>query len=92
MTVGYISARNRAVTTEGAQIAMLQTDAAINAGSSGGPLFDMQGRVVGITTAKYSGQTSSGAAIEGIGFAVPINTAKALLRQLPGYMAQVSGL
>ena len=55
MTVGYISARNRAVTTEGAQIAMLQTDAAINAGSSGGPLFDMQGRVVGITTAKYSG-------------------------------------
>lgn len=92
MTVGYISARNRAVTTEGAQIAMLQTDAAINAGSSGGPLFDMQGRVVGITTAKYSGQTSSGAAIEGIGFAVPINTAKALLRQLPGYMAQAPGL
>ena len=79
------------MTTEGAQMAMLQTDAAINAGSSGGPLFDMQGRVVGITTAKYSGQTSSGAAIEGIGFAVPINTAKALLRQLPGYLAEASG-
>ena len=73
MTVGYISALDREINTDGVPINMLQTDAAINSGNSGGPLFDMKGNVIGITTAKYSGSTSSGAAIEGIGFAVPIN-------------------
>ena len=52
---------------------MIQTDAAINPGNSGGPLFNMKGEVVGITTAKYSGTTSSGASIEGIGFAIPLD-------------------
>ena len=73
LTVGYISAINRDITTEGTVINMLQTDAAINSGNSGGPLFNMKGEVIGITTAKYSGTTPSGAAIEGIGFAIPID-------------------
>ena len=73
MTVGYISGKERAVTTDGTTINMIQTDAAINSGNSGGPLFNMRGEVVGITTAKYSGASASGASIEGIGFAIPIN-------------------
>ena len=72
-TVGYISGKDRDVSTDGTLINMLQTDAAINPGNSGGPLFNMKGQVVGITTAKYSGTTSSGASIEGIGFAIPID-------------------
>ena len=63
MTAGYVSAKNRDVTTDGRTINMIQTDAAINSGNSGGPLFNMLGQVVGITTAKYSGASSSGATI-----------------------------
>ena len=73
MTVGYVSAKDRMIETEGARINMIQTDAAINSGNSGGPLLNMKGEVVGITTAKYSGTTSSGASIEGISFAVPLD-------------------
>ena len=73
MTVGYVSGKERDVTTDGTTINMIQTDAAINSGNSGGPLFNMKGEVVGITTAKYSGNSSSGASIEGIGFAIPID-------------------
>lgn len=72
-TVGYVSGKNREVTTDNTVINMIQTDAAINSGNSGGPLFNMKGEVVGITTAKYSGSTSSGASIEGISFAIPID-------------------
>ena len=72
-TVGYISGKDREVSTDGTVINMIQTDAAINPGNSGGPLFNMKGEVVGITTAKYSGTTASGASIEGIGFAIPID-------------------
>lgn len=72
-TVGYVSGKDRSVSTDGTIINMLQTDAAINSGNSGGPLFNMKGEVVGITTAKYSGSSSSGASIEGIGFAIPID-------------------
>jgi len=73
LTVGYISAKDRSVTTDGTTLNMLQTDAAINSGNSGGPLFNMKGEVVGITTAKYTGTTSSGAVIESIGFAIPMD-------------------
>ena len=72
LTVGYISAKDRTINTDGSLINMMQTDAAINPGNSGGPLFNMRGEVIGITTAKYSGSTGSGASIEGIGFAIPI--------------------
>ena len=73
MTVGYVSAKDRNVTTDGTTINMIQTDAAINSGNSGGPLFNMKGEVIGITSAKYSGSSSSGATIEGIGFAIPMD-------------------
>ena len=71
--------------TDGTIINMLQTDAAINSGNSGGPLFNMNGEVIGITTAKYSGSTSSGASIEGIGFAIPINDVMKLVDDLMEY-------
>ena len=82
MTVGYVSAKDRDVTTDGTTINMIQTDAAINSGNSGGPLFNMNGEVVGITTAKYSGSSASGATIEGIGFAIPIDDVMALVDDL----------
>ena len=81
-TVGYISAKDRDITTDGITINMMQTDAAINPGNSGGPLFNMKGEVVGITTAKYSGTTNSGASIEGIGFAIPIDDVMGMLSDL----------
>ena len=82
LTVGYLSGKDRVVTSEGTQINMLQTDAAINPGNSGGPLFNMYGQVVGITSAKYSGTTSSGASIEGIGFAIPMDDVMSMLDDL----------
>ena len=81
-TVGYVSGKNREVTTDNTVINMIQTDAAINPGNSGGPLFNMRGEVVGITTAKYSGTTSSGASIEGIGFAIPIDDVQGIIGDL----------
>ncbi len=85
LTVGYVSAIDRIVTTEGSQINMIQTDAAINAGNSGGPLFNMKGEVIGITTAKYSGTVASGASIEGIGFAIPMDDVLGMLEDLREY-------
>ena len=85
MTVGYVSAKDRDVTTEGTTINMIQTDAAINSGNSGGPLFNMKGEVVGITTAKYSGNSGSGASIESIGFAIPIDDVAGMMRDLMDY-------
>lgn len=82
LTVGYISAKDRIVDTDGTVINMLQTDAAINSGNSGGPLFDMNGKVIGITTAKYSGNSNSGATIEGLGFAIPTDDVVGILSDL----------
>ena len=84
-TVGYISGKDRDVSTDGTLINMLQTDAAINPGNSGGPLFNMKGQVIGITTAKYSGTTSSGASIEGIGFAIPIDDVTRMISDIMAY-------
>ena len=85
MTVGYVSAKDRDVTTDGKTINMIQTDAAINSGNSGGPMFNMNGEVIGITTAKYSGESASGASIEGIGFAIPIDDVMPLIDDLINY-------
>ena len=62
-TGGYLSGKDRMVSTDGTSVPMMQTDAAINSGNSGGPLFNMKCEVIGITSAKYSGSTSSGASI-----------------------------
>ncbi len=85
LTVGYVSAKDRIVNTDGSVINMLQTDAAINSGNSGGPLFNMNGEVVGITTAKYSGSSGSGATIEGLGFAIPMDDVVGILSDLKEY-------
>ena len=85
MTAGAVSALDREINTDGKPINMLQTDVAINSGNSGGPLFDMNGNVIGITSAKYSGSTSSGASIEGISFAIPINDALRVIYDLQQY-------
>ena len=82
LTVGYVSAKDRVVNTDGTVINMLQTDAAINSGNSGGPLFDMNGNVVGITTAKYSGDSGTGTTIEGLGFAIPMDDVAGMISDL----------
>ena len=82
LTVGYISAKDRIVNTDGSYLNMLQTDAAINSGNSGGPLFNMAGQVIGITTAKFSGTSTAGATIEGIGFAIPIDDVAGMIEDL----------
>ena len=90
LTVGYISAKDRIVNTDGVAINMLQTDAAINSGNSGGPLFNMKGEVIGITTAKFSGMSNSGVSIEGIGFAIPMDDVISMVDDLKAY-GYVSG-
>lgn len=85
LTAGYVSGMDRDITTDGTVINMIQTDVAINSGNSGGPLFNSKGEVVGITSAKYSGTTSSGASIEGISFAIPLNDVVGMLEDLRDY-------
>lgn len=84
LTVGYVSALDRAITTEnGVVMNMLQTDTAINNGNSGGPLFNIYGEVIGITSAKLSNSNSSASAtIEGLGFAIPINDVKDMITDI----------
>ena len=78
MTSGIISALDREIATDrNVNVNMFQLDAAVNAGNSGGPVYDAYGRVLGIVTAKYQ---STG--IEGLGFAIPINDAVAIAREL----------
>ena len=85
LTVGYVSALDREINENGTPINMFQTDCAINAGNSGGPIFDMHGNVIGITTAKYSANGTYQASIEGIGFCVPIDDAMDIISDLLQY-------
>ncbi len=77
---GTISAVNRDVQADGRTYTLIQTDAAINAGNSGGALVNSKGQVIGINTLKLSGT-----GIEGMGFAIPINSAKPIYEQLIEY-------
>ncbi|WCT73691.1 Do family serine endopeptidase [Sphingomonas naphthae] len=78
VTAGIVSAIHRSIGNSGAYDRYLQTDAAINQGNSGGPMFDMAGNVVGINTAIYS---PTGGNV-GIGFAIPAEQAKPVIDQL----------
>jgi serine protease Do len=80
VTVGIVSARNRDIDA-GNFDDFIQTDAAINRGNSGGPLFDLNGKVVGINTAIYS---QTGGSV-GVGFAVPSELATVVIEQLIAY-------
>ena len=77
VTTGIVSALNRTIQIEGNEQTLIQTDAAINPGNSGGALLDMQGRVIGINSAKASAN-----GVEGMGYAIPISTAKPILEDL----------
>ncbi len=90
LTAGLISARDRQITlSSGTTMDLIQTDAAINSGNSGGALFNMHGEVVGVTNAKYS-SSSSGASIDNIGFAIPINTVRPIVESIieKGYVSK----
>lgn len=77
VTAGIVSARGRSI-DDGPYVDFIQTDAAINRGNSGGPLFDTEGRVVGVNSAILSPNGGS----VGVGFAIPSDTAKAVVAQL----------
>jgi S1-C subfamily serine protease len=83
ITLGIVSALHRSLTSpEGTPIdRVIQTDAALNHGNSGGPLLDAQGQVVGVSSAISTGDTGSGGNI-GIGFAIPINTVRDVVAEL----------
>lgn len=79
VTAGIISAKRQSVPIEGRRYeAMIQTDASINRGNSGGPLINMKGKVIGINTAIYAPT----GVFAGVGFAIPINKAKEILGDL----------
>ena len=81
ITCGVISAVNRQITdSDGTSYTLIQTDAAINSGNSGGALVNSQGQVIGINTLKLEGT-----GIEGMGFAIPINSTKDITSQLIEY-------
>lgn len=83
VTTGIVSALNREVTIDDYTNKMIQIDAAINGGNSGGALLNSSGEVVGINSAKYSSSSSSSeASIEGMGFAIPITDIKDLINDL----------
>ena len=77
VTVGYISAVNRTMTAEGTTYNLIQTDAAINSGNSGGPLVSSSGKVIGINTAKIAAT-----GVEGMGFSIPINEVLPIVEEL----------
>ena len=77
VTQGIISGLNRSIAFENGTVIepLIQTDASINSGNSGGPLFNAKGQVIGINTAKMT-------SAEGLGFSIPINTAKPIIEQI----------
>jgi 2-alkenal reductase len=91
VTVGVVSATGRSLDTgNGYEMEnLIQTDAAINSGNSGGPLVNLAGEVVGINSAVVRGSSSSAIA-EGLGFAIPSNTALLISQQIitKGYFAR----
>ena len=83
VTVGVVSGTGRSIETgQGYQVEdLIQTDAAINQGNSGGPLVNLAGEVIGINNMIVRG-SGSGAVAEGLGFAIPVNTAQAVATQI----------
>ena len=88
MTDGIISAISRDLEVDGRIMTLLQTNAALNSGNSGGPLINLYGQVIGINTMKI-GDYVSAAGVEGLGFAIPSVTVKSIVDQLisQGYVS-----
>lgn len=80
VTNGIVSATEREIDVNGVMMSLIQTNAAVSPGNSGGGMFNMKGELVGIINAK-----SSGTGVEGLGFAIPINTALTVTEQLMEY-------
>lgn len=91
LTSGAVSALNRNITIENTSMSLIQTDCAINAGNSGGALFNSHGEVIGITNAKYSSSNRSSASIDNIGFAIPMNSVRDIITSIieKGYIEKV---
>lgn len=83
VTKGIISATNRTLktSTDGTMTSVIQTDAAINSGNSGGPLINMAGQVIGINSMKLA-SNNDGSSVEGMGFAIPSNEVVKIINQL----------
>ncbi|MBT8930935.1 S1C family serine protease [Lactobacillus delbrueckii subsp. bulgaricus] len=81
VTQGIISSPSRRITYNSNQMTVIQTDAAINSGNSGGPLVNSDGQVIGINSMKLS-SSSSGDSVEGMGFAIPSNEVVTIVNQL----------
>ena len=88
-TDGIISGIGRDMDMDGRTMTLIQTNAALNNGNSGGPLINCYGQVIGINTMKMSNFYSSSTTVEGIGFAIPIDTAKPIIDELieKGYVS-----
>ena len=88
MTNGIVSAINRDITTGGRTMTLIQTNAALNSGNSGGPLIDRFGHVIGINTMKI-GDNMNAAGVEGLGFAIPSATVVEIIAQIidQGYVS-----
>ena len=88
MTDGIVSAINRDVETNGRTMTLIQTNAALNSGNSGGPLINCHGQVIGINTMKI-GTFADDAGVEGLGFAIPSAAVKEIVDQLisQGYVS-----
>ena len=89
MTNGIISAINRDLTVGDRTMTLIQTNAALNNGNSGGPLINCYGQVIGINTVKMSSYYTATASVEGLGFAIPISVSKPIMDELieNGYVA-----
>ena len=85
VTTGIVSALDREVTIQENTMNLIQTDAAINAGNSGGPLINSYGQVIGINSAKLSSNYYGSASVEGLCFAIPISHAKVIVDDLIRY-------
>ena len=83
LTDGIVSAINRDVNVDGVKMTLIQTNAALNNGNSGGPLINIYGQVVGINTMKMG--SSSAVSVEGLGFAIPISSAAWMVNDLIAY-------
>ena len=88
MTDGIVSAINRNISVSGRTMTLIQTNAALNSGNSGGPLINCYGQVIGINTMKISAFAAS-SGVEGLGFAIPSTTVKEICEQLirQGYVS-----
>ena len=83
LTDGIVSAINRDVSVDGGTMTLIQTNAALNNGNSGGPLINIYGQVVGINTMKMG--SSSTVSVEGLGFAIPVSSAAWMVNDLIAY-------